>query len=132
MLTNEVRSSFGTHRASEPVRHRLLDRVTLSSSQASVQLGVQRVELVLDLGPRRAADLLADPLAVRVETKQDHPAPAPSAGLVMGAVPAVRPAIKVDTVFAVATARSPSYTRSLRLGSHNGSQPKSQKIEQGI
>ena len=47
-----------------------------------------------------------------------------------GAVPAVAPVIEVDTVFAVATARSPSHTVSLRLGSHNGSHTKSQKSEQ--
>ena len=72
--------------------------MSMSSSQSSVQ----RLELVLDLGPRRAADLLADSPAVRVETKRDHRAPAPSAGLVMGAGAAVRPVIKVDTVFVVA------------------------------
>jgi hypothetical protein len=88
----------------EPVGYSLLHRVTLSGPQASIQLRVQRLELVLDLGPCLAADLLADPLAGRVETERDHPAPAPGTGLVMRAVPAVRPMIEVDAVFAVATA----------------------------
>jgi hypothetical protein len=64
-------------------------------------------------------DLPADPLPVRVKAERDHPAPAPGTGLVQGAVPAVAPVAEVDAVFAVATARSPSHTGSLRLGSHN-------------
>ena len=47
----------------------------------------------------------------------------------MSAVPAVRPAIEVDAVFTVATARSPSHTGSLKLGSHNGSHVEPWKIE---
>jgi hypothetical protein len=41
---------------------------------------------------------------------------------VEGAVSAVAPVIEVDAVFAVATARSPSHTWILRLGSHAKSQ----------
>jgi hypothetical protein len=43
--------------------HRLLDRVPLDGPDARVELGVQLLELVLDLGPGRAADLLADSLS---------------------------------------------------------------------
>jgi len=40
--------------------------------------------------------------------------------------------VEVDAVFAVATARSPSHTGILRLGSHIGSPTESQKIKQAI
>ena len=108
MLTNEVRSSF---------------------RNAGVKLGVQSLELVLDLGPCVAADLLADPLPVRGEAERDHPAPAPSTGSMVSAVLAVRPVIEVDAVFAVATALSVGRAPSLRLGSHNGSHAKAQQFE---
>jgi hypothetical protein len=79
-------------------------------------------------------DLPADPLPVRVKAEGDHPAPPPGTGLVPGPVPAVSPVVEVDAVFAVTTARSPSHTGSLRLGSHNhdGSPTESAKIEQAI
>jgi hypothetical protein len=88
----------------QPVGHGLLDRVARRTAHARIQLAVQSLELVLDLGPGLAADFPADPLAVRIKPERDHPAPAPGTGLVMGAVPAVRPVIEVDAVFAVATA----------------------------
>jgi hypothetical protein len=53
----------------QPVSHGLLDRVAVRGPDARVKLGVQLLELVLDLGPGRAADLLADPLPVRGETR---------------------------------------------------------------
>jgi hypothetical protein len=67
---------------------------------------VRFLELVPDLGLGLAADLLADPLPVRVESERDHAAPAPSTGLVVGAVLAVFPVIEVDAVFAVAATPS--------------------------
>jgi hypothetical protein len=85
-----------------PVGHGLLDGVARRAAHAGVQLGVHSLELVLDLSPGLPADFPAEPLSVRVKTERDHPAPAPRTGLVMSAVPAVRPVIEVDTVFAVA------------------------------
>jgi hypothetical protein len=114
----------------QPVGHGLVDRVPLSRPQPGVQFGVQRLELVFDLGLGLAADLPAQTFPVRVEPQRDHASPAPSTGLMKSAVPAVAPVIEVDAVFAVATARSPSHTESLRLGSRIGSPTKSQKIEQ--
>jgi hypothetical protein len=49
----------------QPVGNRHVHRVARSGPDARVQLGVQVLELVLDLGPGLAADLLADPLPVR-------------------------------------------------------------------
>jgi hypothetical protein len=53
----------------QPVSHGLLDRVAVRGPDARVKLGVQLLELVLDLGPGRAADLLADPLPARGEAR---------------------------------------------------------------
>jgi len=55
---------------------------------------VQRLELVLDLSLGLAADLPAQTLPVRAETQRDHPALAPGAGLVKGAVAAVAPVVE--------------------------------------
>jgi hypothetical protein len=82
----------------QPVGNRHIHRVALDGPDASVQLGVQRLELVLDLGPGLAAELLADPLPAGVEAERDHPAPAAGTGLVVGAVPAVGPVVEVDAV----------------------------------
>jgi hypothetical protein len=57
-----------------------------------------------------AADLLADSLPIQAEAERDHAAPAPSAGPVVGAVPAVLPVIEIDAVFAVAATLSISHT----------------------
>ena len=73
---------------------------------------------------------IAQTLPVRVKAQRHYPAPASSAGLVKGAVPAVAPVVEVVAVFAVAMARSPSHTGIARLGSHIGSPTKSQKLEQ--
>ena len=54
--------------------------------------------------PRPGRRPSCEPVSVRAETERDHPAPPPRTGLVMSAVPAARPAIEVNTVFAVATA----------------------------
>ena len=76
----------------------------LGGPDTRVQLHMQRLQLVLDLGPGLTADLLADPLPVRGIAQRDHPAPAAGTGLVMGAGPAVAPVVEVDAVFAVAPA----------------------------
>src|SRR6266487_563655 len=88
----------------QPVGHGGLDRVPLDGPDARVELGVQLLELVFDLGPGLAADLPADPLPVRDITERDHPAPPARTGLVVSAVPAVVPMVEVDAIFAVATA----------------------------
>jgi hypothetical protein len=43
----------------------------------------------------------------------------------MGTIPAVRPVIEVNAVFAIAATLSFSYTPKLRLGSHNCSKQNS-------
>lgn len=95
-----------------------------------VQLCVQVLEPVPDLGPGLAADLLPEPRPVRVEAERYDAAPLARTGPVVGAVTAVGSVVEVDAVFAVATARSPSHTGILRSGSHIGSPTESQKIEQ--
>ena len=69
----------------EPVGYCLLNGVAVSGPDARIKLGVHFLELVPDLGPGLAAELLANPLAVRVEAERDHAAPAPVTGPVMGA-----------------------------------------------
>ena len=76
----------------------------LDGPDTRVQFGVQRLELVLDLGPGLTADLLADPLPVRRVAERDHPAPTARTSLVVSAVLAVGAVVEVDAVFAVAAA----------------------------
>jgi len=88
----------------------------LDGPDTRVQFGVQRLELVLDLGPGLTADLLADPLPVRGKAERDHAAPAAGTGLVVGAGPAVAPVVEVDAVFAVAPAFGEVFTFRPDLG----------------
>jgi hypothetical protein len=76
----------------------------VDSPHPSVELGVQFLQLVLDLSLGLAADLLAEPLPARAEANRNHTAPPSGTGSVVNAVPAVRAVIEVDAVVAVATA----------------------------
>src|SRR5262249_37410508 len=104
----------------QPVRHRLLDRVTAHRPHARVQVRVQVLELVLDLGLGLAADLLPGPLPVRAIPQRHNAAPAPRAATVMSGVAAVTSGIEVDAVLAVAASR---HDIRLLLGSPLGSPP---------
>ena len=101
----------------QPVNNSLLNGVAVASPHTRIELRVQLLKPVPDLGLGLPADLLADPLTVRVEPERDHATPAPSTGPVMGAVPAVSPMIEVDAVFAIAATLSISHKPSARLGS---------------
>ncbi len=57
----------------QPVVHRLPDRVGSRRVQATVKLGVRRLQLVPDLGLGPAGDLAPDPLPARPEANRDRP-----------------------------------------------------------
>jgi hypothetical protein len=92
----------------QPVGNSLLDHVPVHSPHARVEFGVHLFELVSNLSLGLAADLLANPLTVRVEAERDHAAPAPVTGPVTSAIPAICPVIEVDAVFAIASTLSMS------------------------
>jgi hypothetical protein len=72
-LGGTVRQAFG-----QPVGHGLLNGVPVHCPEARVELGVHFLQLVSDLGLGLAADLLADPLPVRVEADETTPRQRPS------------------------------------------------------
>jgi hypothetical protein len=123
-----------------PAEHHVLDRavavpqVTGSDRNLRGNRISLRMAVTAQIRWRRPADG-SEAMAIAqirwhtTETQRDHASPAPGAGLMKDAVPAVVPVVEVDAVFAVAAARSPSHTRSPRPASHVGSPAKSPKTE---
>jgi hypothetical protein len=87
--------------AREPVGDGAVDRVAMQRANPGVQLGVEVLQLVLDLGLGLAADLLAAALAVSAEAERDLATPpARAAALVMPAIAALPGVVEVDRVLA--------------------------------
>jgi len=57
-MQNQWSGSPARQALGQPVGNRTFDRVALDGPHARIQLRVQRLELVLDLGPGLVADLL--------------------------------------------------------------------------
>jgi hypothetical protein len=70
---------------------------------ARVQVGVESLQLVFDLGLGLPADLLPGPLTVRAEAERDNATPPARAAPVMAGVVALTHVIEIDGVFAKAT-----------------------------
>src|SRR5262249_58696741 len=90
-----------------------------------IEVRVEILQLVPDLGLGLTADLLAAPLPIRAEAERDDTTPPAITALVVPAVTALSRVVTVDAHLRRAAAPGVRHAGSLRLGSRLGSHQRS-------